>query len=62
MMPTTQLSSDDLRNVGQALVMHNSLDILLAIKHLRPDPGLGRLLLEHISRTEVAKGGRMFCR
>ena len=32
MMPASQLSSDDLRNVGQALVMHNSLDILIAIK------------------------------
>ena len=32
MMPASQLSSDDLRNVGQALVMHNSLNILPAIK------------------------------
>ena len=61
-MPAGQLSSDDLRNVGQALVMHNSLDILAAIKHLRPDPGLGRLLPEYISRTEIAEGGRMFCK
>ena len=37
MMPASQLSPDDLRNVRQALVMHNSLDILSAIKHLRPD-------------------------
>ena len=29
-MPASQLSSDDLRNVGQALVMHKSLNILLA--------------------------------
>ena len=29
---TSQLNSDDLRNVGQALVMHNSLNILPAIK------------------------------
>ena len=43
-----------LRNVGQALVMHNSLDVLLAIKYLRPDPGLGHLLPE--------EGGRAFCR
>ena len=28
----SQLNSDDFRNVGQALVMHNSLDILIAIK------------------------------
>ena len=38
--PASQLSSDDLKNVGQALVMQNSLDIFpdsLAI-HLRPDP------------------------
>ena len=44
------------------LVMHNSLDILPAIKHLRPDPGLGRLLPERISRIELTKGGRAFCR
>ena len=47
-----------LRNVGQALVMHNFYNIVLAIKHLRPDPGLGRLLTERISRIEVAEGGR----
>ena len=50
MMPASQLSSDDLRNVRQALLMHNFLDILPAIKHLRPDPGLRRLLPERISR------------
>ena len=35
--PTSQLNSDDLRNVGQALVMQNSFDILPAsfVKHLR---------------------------
>ena len=32
MMPASQLNSDDLRNVGQALVMPNSLDIFPAIK------------------------------
>ena len=46
-----------LRDVGQALVMHNFLDILPAIKHLRPDPGLGRLLPEHISTIEEVEGG-----
>ena len=29
---TSQLNSDNFRNVKQALVMHNSLNILLAIK------------------------------
>ena len=47
----SQLSSDDFRNVGQAL-MHNSLDILSAIKHLRFDPRLRRLLPERVSRIE----------
>ena len=27
--PASQLSSDDLKNVGQALVMQNSLDIFV---------------------------------
>ena len=31
-MPASQLGSDDLRNVGQALVMPNSLNILPVIK------------------------------
>ena len=31
-MPASQLSSDDLRNVRQALLMHNFLNILIAIK------------------------------
>ena len=52
MMPFSQLSSDDLRNIRQALMMHNSLNILLAIKHLFLDLGLGRLLPERISRLE----------
>ena len=46
-----------LRDVGQALVMHNFLDILPAIKHLRPDLGLGRLLPERISTIEEVEGG-----
>ena len=50
MMPATQLSLDDLKNVEQALIIHNSLDILLAIKHLCPDPRLERLFLERISK------------
>ena len=62
MMPGSQLSPDDLRNVGHALVIHNSLDILPAIKHLRPDPGLRRLLPEHISKIELTKEKRAFCR
>ena len=61
-MPASQLYSDDLRNVEQALVMHNFLDILPAIKHLRPDLGLRRLLPERISRIEIAEGGRIFRR
>ena len=32
MMLASQLSYDDLRNIEQALVMHNSLNILPAIK------------------------------
>lgn len=52
-MPTSQLSSDNLRNARQALVVRDSLNIFLAIKHL--DLGLGRLLLERIFRTEVAE-------
>ena len=47
-----------LRDVGQDLVMHNFLDILPAIKHLRLDPGLGRLLPERISIIEEVEGGR----
>ena len=31
-MSTNQLSLDDLKNIGQALVMHNSLNILPFIK------------------------------
>ena len=31
-MPSSQLSSDDLRNVKQALLMHNSFDMLIATK------------------------------
>ena len=61
-MPASQLRSDDLRNARQALVVRNSLNIFPAIKHLRPDPGLGRLLPERISRIEVTKGGRAFRR
>ena len=56
----SQLSFDDLENVEQALVMQNSFDIPPAIKHLRPDSGLGRLLPERISRTEVVEGRRVF--
>ena len=43
-------------------MMYNSLNILPAIKHLRPDLELGRLLPERISRTEVAEGRRAFRR
>ena len=32
MMSANELSLDDLRNVGQALIKNNSLNILLAIK------------------------------
>ena len=38
-------------------MLDNSLNILPAIKHLRPD---GRLLPERISRTEDAEAGRAF--
>ena len=52
MISSSQLSLDDFRNVRQTLMMHNSLDILLAIKYLLLDLGLGRLLPGHISRIE----------
>ena len=55
MMPASQLSSDELRNVGQALVKHNFLNILPAIKLILD---LGRLLPERICRIEVPEGGR----
>ena len=58
MMLASQLSKDDLRNVGQALVMYNSLGILPAIKHVYFDPGLGHLLPERISRIKIAEGRR----
>ena len=38
--------------------LDDSLDILPAIKHLRPNPGLRCLLPEHISRIEEVEGGR----
>lgn len=52
-MPTSQLSSDNLRNARQALVVRDSLNIFPAIKHL--NLGLGRLFLERIFRTKVAE-------
>ena len=58
MMPFNQLSSDDLKNIKQVLMMHNSLNILLVIKHLPLDLGMGELLLKRISRIGVTKGGR----
>ena len=57
-MPVSWLRSDDLRDVKQALLMHNFLDIPLAIKLFRPDPGLGRLLPERISQIEVVEERR----
>ena len=57
-MPVSRLRPGDLRDVRQALLMHNFLDIPLAIKLFRPDPRLGRLLLERISQIEVAEGRR----
>ena len=52
----SQLNSDDLRNVGQALVMHNFLNILPTIKRLCPDPGLGCLLRAYIPNR--SSGGK----
>ena len=34
------------------LIMRNSLDILLAIKYFRPDPGLERLLAPELEQRE----------
>ena len=58
----SQLNLDDLRNARQALAMYNSLNISPAIKHICPDPGLGHLLPERISRIEVVEGRPAFCR
>ena len=46
----SQLSSHNLRNVGQALTMQNSLNILPAIKYFCLNHGLERLFPERISR------------
>ena len=35
---------------------NNSLNILQAIKYLRPDSGLGRLFPKRIFRTKLAEG------
>ena len=59
-IPLSQLSSDDLKNVRQALMMHNSLNILLVIKHLFLDLGLGRLFPERIYKIKVTKRRRAF--
>ena len=53
MMLISQLSSDDFRNIGQALMIPSTSS--QPIKHLRLNPGLGRLLLEYISRIEVVE-------
>ena len=47
MMSFSQLSLDDFRDVKQALVIYNSLNI-----SYQANPGLGRLLLKHISKIE----------
>ena len=47
----SQLNSDDLKERRTGLA--DSLDILPAIKHLRPDSGLGRLFPERISRIDA---------
>ena len=60
MMPTSQLSSDDLkkRRIGLGDAQLFVLNTFLAIKPFRPDPGLGRLFPECISQFEVAEGRR----
>lgn len=52
----SQLSLDDFRNVEQAMKMFNSLDILPAIKYLRPDLWLRSFFLECISKIEAMEG------
>ena len=52
MMPTSQLSSNDFKNIRQALMMHNFLNIFLDIKHFLLNLGLEHLLLGRISRIE----------
>ena len=52
----SQLNSDDLRNVRQALLIPSTSS--QPIKHFRLDLGLGRFLPERISRIEVVDGGR----
>ena len=59
---TTQLNSDDLRNVGQTLASTIPSTSSKPIKHFRPDPGLERLLPKRISRIGVAERGRAFRR
>ena len=49
-MPAGQLRLDNLRNVRQALVI--PLTSSKPIKHFHPDPELGRLLPERISRID----------
>ena len=56
MILASQLYSDDFRNVGQALLI--PLICSQPIKHLRPDPGLRRLLLERISKIEIVEERR----
>ena len=51
-----QLNSAGLKKRKTGL--DNSLNILLAIKHLCPDPGLGHLRPERISKIEAMEGGR----
>ena len=65
MMPACQLSSNDLQNVRQALVMHNSLDILPAIS-LFLIPGFGRFLpeftAEFVRREDVRFANKLWYR
>lgn len=49
-----QLNSNYL--IEQKIDLDNSLDIFSAIKHLCPNPELGYLLLDHISKIEVVEG------
>lgn len=59
-MPTTQLSSNNLkeRKIGLGDVQLFVLNTFLVIKPFYLHPGLGRLFLERISQIEIAERSR----
>ena len=57
-MSASQLSSDDLRNVEQALIIQNSFNSLSAIKYLRLNLGLECFLPDASSKLKKEKEER----